>query len=800
MTSISQQNKCLHCGSDSGEAILGINNEIFCCAGCRSVYEILNQNKLCAYYTLNTSPGIKMDEVASKSYYAFLERQEIANKLIAFKDHEVTHVNFYIPQIHCSSCLWLLEKLPQLHKGIVNSRVHYFNKEVQIVFNHKLITLKMVAEILASIGYRPEINLDSIASAQNEFVNSSLGLKIGISGFCFGNIMMMSFADYLSIGTLEPVIYHFFRFLSVSLSLPVLFYCASDFFQSAWNGLKIGVLKIDLPISLAIIITFARSMYEIANQNGLGYLDSMSGIVFFMLVSRWIQSKTYQKIFYNKDYRSFFPAYVTRINDRREEVIDLIESKTNDLILVRSNEVIPVDGILSKGKAYIDYSFVNGESQPVEVKIGDQVFAGGRQVGSSIEVVLTHEFSSSKLISLWNNSIFRTSKGVQYDKYDYLASVFTIVVLSLGLLSGLYWYFQDDTQKMWSSIITVLIVACPCALLLTKNFTQGNISKILSINGFFIKNSDVLMMFNRINTIVFDKTGTLTLPHENTIQYEGIELPEFIKEEIASVIKQSSHPLSMAVYKSFGSIKPFEVVHFKEHIGLGIEAWVNDKHVKIGSSSFVKSNSNISNGSELLVEYDGKYIGKFVCYSNYRKNAGKVMSELSKKYKLGVLSGDNESEKPQVRNIMGESAFIKFNQDPINKLEAIKELQNHGSVVMMVGDGLNDAGAFKQSDLSVSVTDKRVSFTPACDSVIHGDRLIKLASIIKFIIDAHHTIYIIFALSILYNMIGLFFALQGILSPLIAAILMPLSSITIIGLSYLWCQKLAMKNELISTQ
>ena len=225
---------------------------------------------------------------------------------------------------------------------------------------------------------------------------------------------MMSLADYVvSADVIDPKIDLFFKILSVLLSLPVLFYSATEFFVSAWYGLKNKYLNIDFPVALALAITFIRSIYEITNGAGNGYLDSMAGIVFFMLIGRWLQSRTYQTISFDRDYKSFFPIALNVVKDGIITPTEISKVKEKDIIQVHSNEIIPVDAILSKGNASIDYSFVSGESLPINVNIGEMIYAGGKQLDGLLELMVVKEVSQSYLTNLWNNPIFNKEETIK---------------------------------------------------------------------------------------------------------------------------------------------------------------------------------------------------------------------------------------------------------------------------------------------------------------------------------------------------------------------------------------------------
>jgi len=776
---------CFHCGEDCSNKKIALEEKIFCCSGCKMVYEVLNQSNLCTYYDLNQNPGLAQKINVRADKFEFLEEHSIAQKLILFTDGKQTQISFYLPQMHCSSCLYLLENIHKINPGIKSSRVNFTQKEVFIIFENKETTLRKVVETLTSIGYEPHISLQDISSKKAKKGSKNRLFKLGISGFCFANIMMLSFPEYFSLGGfMEKEIGQAYRYFILLLSLPIIFYSATEFFITAWKGLQNKFLNIDLPIALAIAITFGRSLYELISDKGSGYLDSMSGIVFFMLLGRLVQDRTYRSISFDRDFKSFFPIAVKVWQNGRFTPMAVEQIKVNDVIQIHTNELIPVDGILSKGEAEIDYSFVSGESIPLAKEIGSIVYAGAKQLGANIELVVVKEISQSYLTNLWNKDVFKSEKH-SVSIIHKLGKYFTAIVLMIGGIAGLYWFLQGEILLMWNALTTILIVACPCALLLSSTFTNGNILRILSKNKFYLRHPDVIEDLSKINHIVFDKTGTLTPNKKAKVLYEGLWMSDEDKILIASVLRQSTHPLSRIVLEHLSATQQRDVDSFKNTVGKGIEGWINDKHIKIGSAEFVQNDLSEKQGSSVYVKIDEQIIGVFRIKNSYRLGMTEVVQQLKLKYKLSVLSGDNDAEKPYLTSLMGSDSELLFNQDPEEKLAYIEHLQKAAHrQVMMIGDGLNDAGALKQSNVGIALSEGTNNFSPASDGIIDAHQFARLNKFIAFAASGQQIIMASFILSILYNIIGLYFAVQGTLSPLIAAILMPTSSLSIILITY----------------
>lgn len=779
---IMNTDNCFHCGLEIvKQDVIIFDEKHFCCSGCKTVYEIFSSNDMMSYYDFEQSPGATPSENNGK--YDFLDNEKIVEKLLDFHEGTTQIVSLQIPHIHCSSCIWILENLNKLQKNIISSQVNFHEKKVRVTYNSEVIALKSIVALLQSIGYEPYISLDNYESKKTK-TDRSLTYKLGVAFFCFGNIMLLSFPEYFDVNEFWLDHYKgFFRWLIFGLSLPSFFYSATDYYVIAYKSIKSKMLNIEIPIALGIVVMFVRSTVDIIFNYGQGFFDSLTGLIFFMLLGKMFQMKTYSFLSFERDYKSYFPVAVTIIkSDGTEDSIPVHEVKKGDRLLIRNQELIPTDGILISENASIDYSFVTGESIPVSKKSGDKLFAGGRQSGSIIEMEVLNSVSQSYLTQLWSNDVFQKKVDQKYQTItNKISRYFTPALLLIAFAGFSYWIFIS-TDTAFNVFTAVLIVACPCALALTAPFTLGNVLRILGRKKFYLKNSLAIEQLAKVDTIVFDKTGTITTSKKAKLTYDGKPISDQQQLWIKNVLRASNHPLSRILYDALPDNKRMETESFEELPNKGIIAIIDGNQIKIGSAAFVQnSNENNVLQTSVHIAIDEMYIGKYIFHNEYRDGLSELFYDLSKEYEIKVLSGDNEGERTVLENLLPQGTELIFNQKPEQKLEFIKQLQLKGKNVLMVGDGLNDAGALAQSNVGISVSENVNVFSPACDAILDASEFHKINRFLKMSKKAMLTIRLSFGLSLLYNVVGLSFAVTGNLLPLVAAIIMPLSTVTIIS-------------------
>ena len=797
-SSVHSQLNCTHCGDHCDGSIQNKQAQAFCCNGCESVYTLLLENNMCDFYRMQEGRISKPASVDG-ARFAHLDDIELQRQLIDYEDEQQYRVSLRLPQIHCTACVYLLEQLYRFESSVVESKIDFARKEISLSVRKPGISLRDLVILLHELGYAPDLNHKLGHKREIDPEKKQLIRKLAVAGFAFGNVMLLSFPEYLSSGGLdEPVVQATIFTLSILLSIPVLTYSGFGYFQSAWQGLKKGMLNIDLPIALGMVVLFGRSLFEIITGFGHGYLDSLTGLVFFLLLGRFFQQKTYDELSFERDFRSFFPLGITRMQGKEEAEVAIHKLEPGDTILVRNEEVIPADAILNSDKCLIDYSFVTGESNPQEHFRGDILYAGGKILGTAVQMEVIKRVSQGYLTKLWNHDSFAKKHEDRFKSVtDQIAQYFTPAVISLAIGGLAYWY-PKQPELAFQVFAAVLIIACPCALALSAPFTFGNAIRILGRNRFFVKNSVVVDKLSQVDELVFDKTGTLTSAEPNSIDFDGIRWDLEEQALVKAACRNSTHPLSRQIALALPGDLSNEVQLFDEIKGRGIVAIIDGRRVKVGNAALVGMRSTTDDlGSTVFVQIDEQVLGYIRFQNNYRPAMKESLRALSRGFKMSLLSGDSDQEAGVLRPLFGERADLLFRQSPSDKLEYIRRRQTAGArMVMMVGDGLNDAGALQQAAIGVAVSEQAGQFTPASDAIIDGAQVPKMHQFLAFAKDSRKVIFANLSLSLLYNVVGLSFAMTGQLTPVVSAILMPISSISVVVSATILTNYYARKNQL----
>lgn len=784
---------CSHCGSECPPGSPTLGQECFCCRGCESVFQLIRIHGLSDYYHLKDSRGgVPADIPGPPGRFDFLDRAEVLHTIADYADAKRVRVTFRLPGIHCIACVWLLENLGRLHPGVLSARVNFGQKELTTDFHPGRMRCGELAELISSLGYEPDLRFSDIASPGKSSEDTRLPARLGVAGFVFGNTMLFSLAGYLGLDSeFGPAFQKLTGVISILFSLPVVAYCAADYWKTAWIGLRQRRINIEVPIAAGIAALWLQSLHEVVTQTGEGYFDSLAGLLFFLLCGRWFQQRTYAHLRFDRDYRSFFPISVARCDDDGRR-IPLSEVRAGDRLRIRHGEIIPSDSRLCSPHAWIDYSFVTGESEPQGKEEGERLFAGGKVIGRAIEIETLKAVSQSYLTLLWNHEAFAKVKHQQLNPItDQYSRRFTRLVLSIALVSGIAWTFVSPAMAV-RSFVAVLIVACPCALALAAPFVYGTALRLLSRAGWFVKSGSVLETLAGIDSLVFDKTGTLAGPGTGCVRWVGAALARDEASALRSLAAQSTHPLSARISSALSSQGDLlSVEYFREIEGCGIEGASGDIPVALGSQDWIARKLEIpakglnpapaiGGQHEVHAMVRSAHRGSFLMDGSVVEGIREMLLRIRGHYFVSLVSGDQPRDRARFEQLLGPNPEVHFQQSPLDKLEFVKQWQSRGRRVLFAGDGLNDAGALQQAHVGLAVSQDSGAFCPASDIIVSASGLSELDRVIAFAKASIRIIRQAFWISACYNGIGITIAASGQLSPVVCAVLMPLSSVTVV--------------------
>jgi Cu+-exporting ATPase len=776
---------CRHCGDPCESGAVRSADGAFCCRGCETVFTLLRTSGMDGFYACEIVPGTSQKHAGTldKDRFAVLDDPSVAARLITFDDGTTARATLSVPAIHCASCVWLLEQLWRFDHGVTRSEVDLLRRSLRIEYRPAATSLRRIAERVASLGYEPIVSPEESAP-QPPAERRRLHLQIGVAGFAFGNIMLFSIPRYVNGAPLDEGFQQLFDVLNVLFAIPVLLFSAQDYFRTAWHVVRGRSMALEVPVALGLAVLFLRSVVDIATAHSQGFLDSFAGLVFFLLLGRLFQQKVFDRIAFDRTFRSFLPLSVRVERDGAVDLLPLERLQTGDCIQIRRNEVVPADAVLLDESGAVDYAFITGEQRPVAVEHGDIVRAGGRAADRAMRLRVVRDVSHSHLAGLWNNPIFAKPKSPWLtDVAARFGGWFTFGAIALALAGAIAWW--PDAAAAASVATAVLIIACPCALTLAAPITLGTAMGQLGLRGFYLKHPAVAFDLSRVDLIVFDKTGTLTGGSERSVD-EASPLSRRAWALVRTLASHSLHPVSRAIAAiSTVDSTPHHIVtmtNLVEVAGEGISGVINGVDVAIGGADFAgRLDDKLLEESGRTFVRAGHERGWVRLSPAIRAGAEAAARALAKTHEVCLLSGDHDGERARWAGVFG--ANMRFRQTPQDKLEYVTEARAAGRHVLMIGDGLNDSGALAAADVGVTVSDETACIVPACDAVISGTRLDDLPAFIAYATRARTVVFVCFLVSVVYNVLGLTLALRGSLTPLASAILMPVSSLTIVALS-----------------
>ena len=684
--------------------------------------------------------------------------------------------------IYCHSCIWDIERALNSETG-VRARMNLSSRRLALHWQGSIERCNQLVEKIVALGYRL-MPFDAEAQEQRDKKEEYFLLKcLAVAGFAVGNIMLFSVALWFSDrNTMGGVTRDLLHWVSALIALPSIIYAGLPFYRSAINALRHKRTNMDVPISVAVVLSALMSLFETMHHGEYVYFDSSVMLLFFLLIGRFLDRKARSRAHVvAQNLLSTFQGTATIRDGETLRHIAIRDLQEGMVLHVAAGERVAADGTITSGASDIDTSVITGETLPQELSVGKTVFAGMVNLSAPIEVSVTATHDKSLLadiVRLMENAEQGQARYVRLA--DKIAGYYTPAVHILGLLAFLSWWLVMGVawQKALLIATTVLIVTCPCALGLAVPAVQVLASSRLFRRGILLKSADALERLESVDTVVFDKTGTLTLGKPSLQNKENIA-PETL-QLAASLAAGSRHPFSQAVLAAWqGALLPLEV---EEIAGKGLQAVYQGKNIRLGKRDWCGESAGADDDSELEIwlAQEGNMPCRFTFADTLRPDAKEVITQLQAKGKQVVLiSGDRESVVSRMATELGITDY-HAGVSPVDKAEMVRDLKQSGAEVLMVGDGINDAPALTSATVSMAPSSAMDISQKAADIVFQGE---KLAPVLEALDVARRTNRLVrqnLLFSLCYNMVAVPLAFVGWVMPLTAAVAMSGSSLTVV--------------------
>jgi len=764
-----------------------------CCTGCKAVAEAIVNSGMESYYSFRETNSETAKELVPEflqSLQAYdnpkIQKQFVHDSLEQASQKEVSLI---LEGIVCSACIWLNEQYLSQLEGIIRVKINYSTHRAIVLWDNDVITLSEILEAISRIGYLAHPY--DVAKQQQIFENQKKLLlkQLGFAALFGMQTMMFAIAlysgDFWGISDKYKIL---FEWLSLFLTLPVLFYSAQPFFKGALTDLTNKRAGMDVPVTLGISLAFISSVYNTYTQVGHVYFDSVCMFVFLLLGVRYIELAARKKSAESiEQLADLSPAMAHVIlADSSIKTIPIVELNIDDVVLVRAGEYVPADGLLASQEAELNEALLTGESKAVNKLKHQTVIAGSLNLGSAINIIVKKIGQDTVL-----SGILRLVEEAQHFKpkvallADRVASKFVSVLIALVIIVGLYWFEQDPSQVV-SIMIATLVVTCPCALsLATPAAISAALGKSTTL-GVLVAKTNALEQLAKADVFVFDKTGTLT---QGVLSIEKTEYAEETDKKLCDSIAKtlelrSEHPIASA----FSAINAdlYSMLNIKQITGKGISGDYQEKHYYLGSFSWLEEitlDSFKPMDSELKSVYlfsQEKLLATFYLNDPIKEDAKETIIQLKKKsIKTVLLSGDDAHTVQTVANELGIETFFA-NQLPAQKLKYLKSLQYKGLKVVMVGDGINDAPVLAAADVAMAMSSGTDLASASADFIVKSSLLQPIIDVLSLSKKMNAVIKQNFTWAIIYNLVAIPFAVTGLVQPWLAAIGMSISSLVVV--------------------
>jgi Cu2+-exporting ATPase len=779
---------CSHCALPVPAGLITADSATqFCCNACETAYALIHEYGLDDYYAF-AERKLGPANASGRSYDEF-DHDAFKALYIRGRADGLAETDLYLEGVHCASCIWLVERVPLAIPGVARAELDVGRSLAHVEWDPTKTSLSAIARFIDMLGYPSHPFRGVKAEKMRRKEDREALTRIGISGAIAANVMMLAVAIYAGwFGSIEHEFEKYFRWWSFALTTPAIFGPGRVFFRSAWGALRAKALHMDVPIALALAVGYGRGAYNTIQDSGPIYFDGVATLIFLLLVGRFLQQRAQRAATDSSELLfSLAPATARVVVDGRVEEIPSVAVLPGALLDVRTGDTLAADGTVVSGESTLDLALLTGESRPVSARIGTEVFAGTTNLSAPIQVRVTGAGESSRLGRILKDvedSARRRAPIVRLA--DRMASIFITVVLVLAVAA--WWYgMRTDPVHALDNAIAVLIVTCPCALALATPLAVTVAIGRAARQGILIKGGDALEVLSRPGRLILDKTGTIT---EGRMALEEWIGPSKLKPLIAALEKRSRHPVAAAFVRAWESDETISVTDVTETLGGGIRGNVNGHELAIGTPTWVGQMAReaavpfAALGAALtpaFVAVDGRVVGRAGFGDPLRPDAIAAIRELkSRGWKVSILSGDDAAVVTAAAHTLGlDATECRGAATPEEKRAIVERAAKEGPVVM-VGDGVNDAAAIAAATVGVGVRGGAEACLAAADVFLARGGLAPLLELER---GARRTVGLIrlgIAFSVGYNILGAALAFTGRMDPLIAAIVMPMSSLTVV--------------------
>jgi len=791
---------CDHCGLPVPKGLIAeAETHQFCCNGCSTVFSILNSTGLEGYYGVRDAIDAPAQQpVTTGGAYDEFDDERFAQTWVRDRDDGTKETELLVEGMHCAACVWLIERLPRVAPGVIEARANIRSRTVSLRYDPEATPLSRVARALDRLGYAPHPARGGAARAARAHEDRRFLIRVGVAGALAGNIMLLSIALYGgAFSGIDEVWRTTFRWYAMGLGVVSLAWPGRVFFRGALGALRTRTAHLDIPIALALLVGGAWGVVNTVRGTGEIYFDSISVLVFLLLVGRWIQHRQQRAAADSIELMlTLTPTSATMVApDGSTARVPIERVEPGMLLRVEAGGSIPADGVVSEGETALDNALLTGESEPAHAAAGDPVCAGATNLRAPITMRVDAVGSSTRVGKLMDLVARASEDKAEIVRFtDRVAGVFVLVVIALAAITGAAGAAVSGLEPAIEHATALLIVTCPCALGLATPMAMSVALGRAAAAGMLAKSASALEALAKPGTMILDKTGTLTMGRTSVASAWG---DGGLIRDAGVLERASNHPIAAAIAAMVEDDGGACAESVAQTTGAGIEGVVGGKALRVGTRAYVEAVHDLDDDAldeiasvldraltPIVVASDDGRRAVLGVGDEIRPDARGVLDELRERgWRLILCSGDHE------RVVAGAAAALGIDDarggvSPEGKADLVRTLKDgaDGGPVVMVGDGVNDAAALASADVGIAVHGGAEASLSAADLYLVREGVAPIARLTRLARSTMGTIRACLVFSLSYNAVTGALAMMGFIDALAAAVLMPISSLTVVAI------------------